>query len=211
MDAVTLHDLAERPDADVVPFRLAGGTVYRTERLGGEHALHLIQWAAVTCFDDLTTIEIESYLGSGGIGHWSRHRTSMKAPGHLAGVPGIGGWNILLTPPGGQSVTVRLAFTGAIQYAGTVAQQRAAWSEYADARSAGIRERRAAEGSGPQDEVKIATRERTAADRAFRAADEAWREAIRAAICAEVSVVDIARLAGGISLRRVYQIRDGRR
>jgi hypothetical protein len=55
-----------------------------------------------------------------------------------------------------------------------------------------------------------ATDARAVAVREADARDAEWREAIRAALAAEVGATEEARLAG-ISRERVYQIKDGRR
>jgi DNA-binding phage protein len=55
-----------------------------------------------------------------------------------------------------------------------------------------------------------ATDARAVAVREADARDAEWREAIRAALAADVGATEVARLAG-ISRERVYQIKDGRR
>jgi hypothetical protein len=62
----------------------------------------------------------------------------------------------------------------------------------------------------PLDPLKAATAAKAAADGDAEAADRAWREAIRTAVAHGFRVSVIAE-AAGISVPRVYQIRDGRR
>lgn len=62
----------------------------------------------------------------------------------------------------------------------------------------------------PLEPLKAATAAKAAADADAAAADQAWRKEIKDAVAHGFKVSVVAE-AAGISVPRVYQIRDGRR
>lgn len=63
----------------------------------------------------------------------------------------------------------------------------------------------------PIEAVRQATATKAGADQAAGDADLVWRAAIQAAVRLGERVTEIADAAGGISVQRVYQIRDNTR